>query len=264
MYGFWYSVKENYNFSTQELKELFFTSLAFAFMLTSFYTGLFIINADVRLSITDSALAFFILSLLVVFFAMYIHVALQKLVGIKLGYKVKYSYWLNGILLGLFLSVMTLGKVPVLSLFILPGAVTLEHLPKLRLGKFRYGMNAKDIARISLAGPLAHIIITLVLGVVYFNTGKNPIVFHLITANLLLLIYSMLPVPKLDIPTKIDSASDGLGIFFFSRKIYVLCAVIVLFYAIMIWVATSFSFVIAFTLGLLTTLIYSIVVKQPN
>jgi hypothetical protein len=264
MYGFWYSVKENYSFSTQELKELFFTSLAFAFTLTSHYAGLFVINTDVRLSITDSALSFFILSLLVVFLAMYIHVALQKLVGIKLGYKVKYSYWLNGILIGLFLSVMTLGKVSVLSLFILPGAVTLEHLPKLRLGKFRYGMNAKDIARISLAGPLAHIIITLVLGIVYFNTGKSAVVFHLITANLLLLIYSMLPIPKLDIPTKIDSASDGLGIFFFSRKIYVLCLVIVLFYAIMIWVATSFSFVIAFTLGLLTTMIYSIVVKQPN
>ena len=195
MYGFWYSVKEHYSFSSQELKELFFTSLAFAFMLTSYYEGLFQVSNDVHLVLSDKILFFFILSLLVVFIAMYFHIALQKLVGIKLGYNVKYQYWL-----------------------------TLEHIPKLRLGKFRYGTNAKDIARVSLAGPLSHVVIITILGILFFNTDKNPTVLHLITANLLLMIYSMLPVPKLDLPTKIDSASDGLGLFFYSRGVYVLCA----------------------------------------
>lgn len=264
MYGFWYSVRENYSFSRQELTELFWTSLAFAFMLTSYYENLFSINADVRIMITDTTLAFFVLALMVVFLAMYIHVSLQKLVGIKLGYKVKYTYWLNGILIGLFLSIMTLGKVPVLSIFILPGAVTLEHLPKLRLGRFRYGTNAKDIARVSLAGPLAHILLTMLLGIVFFITDKNQIVARLITANLLLLIYSMLPVPKIDFPTRIDSASDGLGLFFFSRKVYVLCALTVLFYAVLIWTLTIFSFVFAFILGLLALLVFSVTVKQPT
>lgn len=264
MYGFWYSVRENYSISKQELTELFWTSLAFAFMITSYYEHLFVVSTDVRIVITDSLLSFFILSLIVIFLAMYLHIALQKLVGIKLGYKVKYAYWLNGILIGLFISVVTLGKVPLLSIFILPGAVTLEHLPKLRLGKFRYGTNAKDIARVSLAGPLSHILFSSVLGIIYFSTNKNPVVFHLITANLLLLIYSMLPVPKIDVPTKIDSASDGLGLFFYSRKVYILCALTVLFYAILIWTANLFSFFLALLLALITTMIYVTVVKQPN
>jgi len=264
MYGYWYSVKENYSFTKQELLEVFWTSLAFAFMITSYYENLFVISTDVHLLITDKVASFFILSVMVVFLAMYLHIALQKLVGIKLGYKVKYTYWLNGILIGLFLSVVTLGKVPLLSIFILPGAVTLEHLPKLRLGKFRYGTNAKDIARVSLAGPLAHIIVSTILGIMYFSTNKNPVVLHLITANLLLLIYSMLPVPKIDVPTKIDSASDGLGLFFYSRKVYILCSVIVLFYAILIWTANLFSFFLALILGLVATMIYVTVVKQPN
>jgi len=264
MYGFWYSVKENFSFSKQEVLELFWTSLAFAFMLTSYYENLFSVANDVRIVITDSFVAFFILALMVIFLAMYIHISLQKLVGIKLGYKVKYSYWLNGILLGLFLSIMTLGKIPVLSLFILPGAVTLEHISKLRLGRFRYGTNAKDIARVSLAGPLAHIIITMILGIIFFLTNKNQIVAHLITANLLLLIYSMLPVPKIDFPTRIDSASDGLGLFFFSRKVYVLCALTVLFYSILIWATTVFSFVLAFLLGIVAMIIFSVTVKQPT
>ena len=216
------------------------------------------------MNISDKILFFFILSLLVVFIAMYFHIALQKLVGIKLGYNVKYQYWLNGIMLGLFLSVMTLGKIPLFSILILPGAVTLEHIPKLRLGKFRYGTNAKDIARVSLAGPLSHVVIITILGILFFNTDKNPTVLHLITANLLLMIYSMLPVPKLDLPTKIDSASDGLGLFFYSRGVYVLCAATFLIYAVLIWTASLFSFILAFILAFVATTVYSIAVKQPT
>jgi hypothetical protein len=264
MYGYWYSVKENFSFSTQELKELFWTSLAFAFTISAFYEKLFVIKNDIRIVITSNFLIFFVLALMVVFLAMYIHVGLQKLVGIRLGYKVRYAYWLNGILLGLFLSIMTLGLVPVLSVFILPGAVTLEHIPKLRLGRFRYGTNAKDIARISLAGPLAHILLTMILGVIFFVLDKNQVVAHLITANLLLLIYSMLPVPKIAIPTRIDSASDGLGLFFYSRKIYALCAATVLFYSILIWAASLFSFILAFILGALSLIIFSVVVRPPT
>jgi hypothetical protein len=264
MYGYWYSVRQNFSFSTQEIKELFWTSLAFAFMLASYYERLFVVVGDLRIVITDAFVAFFVLALMTVFLAMFLHVSLQKLVGIKLGYRVKYSYWLNGILLGLFLSVMTLGQIPVLSLFILPGAVTLEHITQLRLGKFRYGMNAKDIARVSLAGPLSHVILTMGLGILYFTFNRNQIIAHLITANLLLLIYSMLPVPKIDVPTKIDSASDGLGLFFYSRTVYILCALTVLFYAILIWATSLFSFVLAFLLGLLAMIIYSVSVKQPT
>lgn len=261
MYGYWHSVKENYSFSKDELKELFITSLAFAFMLTSYYEDIFAISGDIRIQLTDKAAFFFIFSLIAVFLAMYFHVALQKLVGIKLGYKVTYTYWLNGILIGLFLSVLTFGKIPVLSLFILPGAVTLKHVTTLRLGKFQYGMNAKDIARISLAGPLTHILIISFLGLIYFITDKNIVIGRLITANLLLLIYSMLPVPKIDIPTKINSASDGLGVFFYSRKIYLLCAITTLFYAILIWSMSIFSFTLAFGLGLVTLSLFSVTMR---
>jgi len=261
MYGYWHSVKENYSFNTDELKQLFITSLAFAFVLTSYYEDLFSISGDIRIVLSDKTVFFFILCLIAVVLAMYFHVALQKLVGIKLGYKVTYTYWLNGILIGLFLSVLTFGKIPLLSIFILPGAVTLTHVSTLRLGKFRYGTNAKDIARVSIAGPIAHILIVTILGAIYFATDKNPVVFRLITANLLLLIYSMLPIPKIDIPTKIDSASDGLGVFFYSRMIYLLCAITVLFYAVLIWSASIFSFVLAFLLGLVTIALFSVTMR---
>jgi hypothetical protein len=264
MYGYWYSVKQHFSFDRQELKELFWTSLAFAFVLTSYYQGLFAIEGDVRIVISDTLLAFFLVMLLVVFLSMYVHIALQKLVGIRLGYKVKYSYWLNGILFGLFIAIVTLGKVPLLSVFILPGAVTLEHIAALRLGRFRYGTNAKDIARVSLAGPISHMMLVMLLGILYFFTGKSSFIFTLISANLLLMIYSILPIPKIDFPTKMDSASDGLGLFFFSRRVYLLCAITFLFYSVLVWFVSVFSFVIAFSLAAAVLFVYSIAIQQPT
>ncbi|MGV8141356.1 MAG: hypothetical protein ACP5NW_02860 [Candidatus Woesearchaeota archaeon] len=264
MYGYWYSVKQHFSFSREELKELFWTSLAFAFVLTSYYQSLFVIEGDVRIVISDTLLAFFLLVLMAVFLSLYFHITLQKLIGIRLGYKVNYSYWLNGILIGLFISVVTLGKIPLLSVFILPGAVNIEHIPTLRLGKFRYGTNAKDIARVSLAGPISHIIIATMLGMVYYSTGKSPFIFTLISANLLLMIYSILPIPKIDFPTKMDSASDGLGLFFYSRSVYLLCAITVLFYCVLVWAASVFSFVLAFGLALVSLLVYAVAIQQPT
>jgi hypothetical protein len=262
MYGYWYSVKENYSFSKQELTELLWTALAFSFCITSYYADLFVVADDIRIVISDTLIGYFIVAFLVIFASLYAHIALQKLVGIRLGYVVKYSYWLNGIFLGLFLSVITLGKVPIISVFILPGAVILDHIPKLRLGKFRYGINTKDIARVSLAGPLSHVLIVTFLGLIFFATDKSPFVASLITANLLLMLYSVLPIPKVDSPIRMDSASDGLGLFFYARWVYVLCALTFLFYALLIWISTVFSFVMAFLLAGVVMIIYSVVLKK--
>jgi len=276
MYGYWYSVKQNYEFTKQELMELFWTSLAFAFVLAArewygskfssdVYSSLFMFsNSDIRLVLSGEKIAFFGILLIVVFLSMYFHVALQKLVGIRLGYKVIYSYWINGILIGLFLSILTFGRVPILSAFILPGAVHLEHIAKLRLGKFRYGVNAKDIARISVAGPLSHIFTITLLGMFFFSSDRSPIFLALITANIMLLIYSMLPIPKIDSPTKMDGASDGLGVFFFNRTVYILCLITVIIYSILILLTTAFSFTLAFVLALVATGVYGIATKQPT
>lgn len=259
MYGFWYSVKQHYSFTWKELREVFWTALAFSFILTAYYKGFMY-----KPIIIEDTLGTFIALLVCCLIALYIHVALQKLVGIKLGYKVTYEYWINGLLICVFLSFLTFGTIPVISMLIFPGSVMMESVPALRLGKFRHGTNAKDIARVSLAGPMAHILMVIVLGILYLSAGKSDILFKFITVNLLLLIYSMLPIPKIDIPTRINGASDGLGIFFFSRTIYILCLATCVFYAILIWAASIFSFIIAFILGLIATIVYMITVEQKN
>lgn len=258
MYGYWHSVKENFSFSRKELTQLFWTSLAFGFALSFRKWG--VGDAfDVLEGLFNLLLA-----AVVVLLSMYIHVSLQKLVAIKLGYKATYSFWLNGVLFSIFLAFLSYGYIA----FILPGAVMIESVPKLRLGKFRYGLNLKDIARVALAGPVAHILIILLIGPLFF-VGRSDVILSIIIVNLLLAIYSALPIPKIDVPSKMDSGSDGLGLFFFSRTLYVLVLITIVIFTALVFTSAStvglgWLFIIAFVIGCIFSLLYSASLEQKN
>ncbi len=257
MYGFFYAVKQYFSFERKEIAGVLWTSIAFSFILTAFFKGF--LRKPVVL---EDTVMFLILAFIFITLSLWLHVAFQKVMAIKLGYSATYAYWLNGVLISFFFSFFTLGYVP----FILPGSVSIEHIPKLRLGKFRYGTNLKDIARVSLAGPLTHIILVLIAGLFYMWTGatRDGALYLFIIINLFLAVLSCLPLPKFDIPKRMDAGSDGLGLFFFSRTIYVLVFMTIVCYAILILFAQVWSFILAFILGVVFAIIYSIAIEQQN
>ncbi|GIU69368.1 MAG: hypothetical protein KatS3mg002_0604 [Candidatus Woesearchaeota archaeon] len=259
MYGYWFSVREHFNFSRSEISQLFWTSLAFGFALSFRKWG-----SGESVDFTVGILNLFFATIAVLL-SLYIHVSLQKLVAIKLGYKATYSYWLNGVLFTIFLAFLSFGYVA----FLLPGSVMIEHIPKLRLGKFRYGINLKDIARVALAGPLSHILIVLIVGPIFFMTGREENLLSLIIINLLLAIYSTLPIPKIDTPSKMEGGSDGLGLFYYSRTLFVLVFVTVVVFAALVFssatlIGIGWLFLISFIIGCIISLLYSIWIEQKN
>jgi hypothetical protein len=79
----------------------------------------------------------------------------------------------------------------------------------------------------------------------------------------------MLPVPKIDIPTKMDSGSDGLGVLYFSRTIYVLSLATLVAYLVLIYSSTTIKnlgwlFIVAFLVGAIFATVYSLSVEQKN
>lgn len=260
MYGLGYSLKQYFKFSRKEMNEIFWTSLAFAFILTfrKWGSGK---NVDLASGLTNLGLA-----LLFVLIAMFAHVSLQKVVAIRLGYTATYSFWLNGLLLCVLLTFLSVGYI----VFILPGAVMLQHTPLIRLGKYRFGPNLKDIARVGLAGSMSHVVLIMVIGLFYFYGGHNEWLFAFIIINLFLAVYSLLPVPKIDLPTKMDAGSDGLSMFFFSRTMFVLVFSTIFVYSILVYIAAnSYAtlgglFIVAFIIGCILSIAYSISVEQKN
>jgi len=259
MYGYWYSVHQYFKFERKEVTQLFWTSLIFGFILSFRKWGLGS-KPDIVVGLANLVLAF-----VIVMVSMLAHVSLQKLVAIKLGYSGTYTYWMNGLLLSLLLGFITVGYFT----FILPGSVQIEHIPKLRLGKFRYGINLKDIARVALAGAVAHVLMIMIIGIFYFASGRNEVLLAFIVVNILLAIFSMLPVPKIDIPRRMDAGSDGLGMFYFSRTLYVLVLATILIFSGLVFLATSYAklwwfFILAFLLGCVFAIIYSVTIEQKN
>lgn len=262
MHGLRYSLKEYFRFSGKELREIIWTSIAYALILTFRQWG---IGKTVDI---QAGISHLIIALIFVFLAMYAHVSLQKIVAIRLGYTATYQYWLNGLLFCVVLAFLTNGASGVIGL-ILPGAITVQLVPKLRLGKFRFGVNLKDVARIGMAGSIAHILLVMIFGFFYFYAGRSDIVFTFMVINLFLAVYSMLPIPKIDVPTKMDSGSDGLAVFFFSRTLYILIFVTVLVFSLLVFFAISYAtltwlFFLSFALGCLASIIYSKTIEQSN
>ncbi len=257
MFGYKYALKQNFSFTAQELRQMFTTSFVFAFILTALFKGFLR-----QRIILEETLLFFAVILVFILFSMGFHISMQKAAAIRLGYKATYTYWTNGILLSLFLNFMSFGFIP----FIFPGSVQIAHLPKLRLGKFRYGANLKDLGRVCVAGPLAHVFLIIIAGAVYLvvNGTKDGYLYAFIGVNMFLAFYSILPIPKLDLPTKMDAGSDGLGLFFFSRIIYFWVLAVILLYLLLIILGSIFSIVLAFLLGSIGTIVYVILLDQKN
>lgn len=261
MYGFSYSVQKHFRFSSKELTQLFWTSFVFAFILSFRKWG--DAQLDIGLGLINLLTAF-----LLSFLAMLAHVSVQKLVAIKLGYTATYSYWVNGLLLCALIAFMTNGYSAYIG-FILPGSIAIQHVAQMRLGKFRYGLNLKDIARVALAGPLSHVLLAMVFGAVYFWFGKSETLLYFVFINLFLAIWTCMPIPKIDVPTKMDAGSDGLGLFFFSRTLYVLVISTIMVYAVLVFTATtaaSFAwlFILAFIIGCLLSAIYAVTLEQKG
>jgi hypothetical protein len=247
MGDFLFRVRTHYKFTKQERNELIIAAIICAFILTFRKWGS--TTFDAAQGITNLIVAFVALCVL-----LFIHISAQKLIAIKLGYEATYSYWLNGLFAGIIISFVTYGYLPVL----LVGTVTIAHVERLRLGRFRYGLNYKDLAKISFAGPLASIAVILVLQP-FFNlagagAGFHQLITDLIWMNVLLTVYALLPFKN----------TTGLNIIVSSRIAYVFCLAFAIIFSLLVLAANLFNVILALVLAVLTTIIFGTLVDKPD
>ncbi|MBW2991492.1 hypothetical protein KY348_07370 [Candidatus Woesearchaeota archaeon] len=194
----------------------------------------------------------FIVLAILLLISFLIHFSAQKLVALKLGYESRYKYWLNGILLSLVVCFFTYGYFPLFF----TGSLWHQDIPKLRIGVFRGGVRHKDLGLIAFAGPFSNMIIALLLAPVFLAT-KSSFVQAVIIINLLIAIYSLIPVPTFEKLRQFKGGTTGLYLFIASRWAYVLVLATFVAYAVLLWLIPGiFSFIIALILGIITTIIY--------
>ena len=266
MRTYYHRVQEGFSFALGEHQQLLFTSIVAGFILAFRKWGVEEFNFLAGFFNT-------ILAFIVVLGSLYLHVAAQKLAGLKVGYFPQYRAYPTLLTIGFILAFFTNGIIP----FFPPGCLHIETNERMRLGKLRKGYTMWEASHVTFAGPLANIVLAAILGLVY-QIIPLSIIYTVITINLLIAVYAMLPIPQFYMPSKeqVKSMSGqlvtggnplynlqfreggpvGLFIFMHSRIFFVLLLSLVVFYAGLIYTVNVFAIFLAFILSLVTTVIY--------
>jgi hypothetical protein len=242
-------VERRFTFSRKEMFYLFIISATSAFAITiSKGWGLFDVTKSEGVFAYLSNL---ILMFIMIFIFLIMHFSIQKIMALKMGYDSEYKIWMNGLLISLMVCFLSWGYLPLFF----TGALWMTAIPKLRVGTFRGGVMQKDLALIAFSGPFINLIAIGIIAPFYMVTGSS-LLYSAIVINLLIAIYSLLPIPTFEKFRQFKGGTTGLYILIFSRWVYILVFAFVLIYAMLILIAHIFSYILAILLGGLATIIY--------
>jgi Zn-dependent protease len=249
MHEFASRIESRFRFTVKELSSLLITALVSAFGVT-IAKGWNVFDL-----VGGSGVAPYVLNLLLVaaliLVCFLIHFSAQKVVALKLGYSSEYKMWLNGLLLGPIICLFSYGYLPLFF----SGTLFYDVVPKLRAGVFRGGVKHKELGAMAFAGPFSNIVLVGILAPAYLAT-KAPFLKTFIILNLLVAVFSLLPIPTFERVRQFSGGTTGLYLLIASRWVFVLVFAIVLAYSLLIILFSLFSYILAIIIGIVVAVIY--------
>lgn len=192
-------IKRYFYFTPLEIRSLIIAILAIAFIISFGEWGY-----GEEFSLKVGAFNFFN-AILIVALSFLIHISVQRIWSLGVGYKLEWKMWGFGLLFGVIMAFLSNGYV----WLILPGGFIVHHIAGHRLGWFRYGINYWAIGLIAVTGTFATIFFAAIFkalsGFVF-----NSLIQKVITFNIAYALYSLVPIPPL----------DGSRTFYGSRMLY--------------------------------------------
>ncbi|RLE39050.1 hypothetical protein DRJ17_02010 [Candidatus Woesearchaeota archaeon] len=199
MYNWYDKIKRYFRFSKREFTGLILTILIFGFIFgIDDKTG----SKELGFYWYHNLLSMF----LIVTLAVVVHISIQKIYALKLGYKAEFKAWYLGLFVSLVIALISQAKL----LIILPGAIILTKMAKHRLGYFPYGVNVGAHSMVSAAGPLSNLALAFIFYLLRTPFQGNPLINTAIFVNIWFAIFSVLPIPY----------TDGMNIFFGNKLAY--------------------------------------------
>lgn len=229
-----YANKQIFNYTSKELWHFILTSLVAGFLLSMRKWGVDEFDPVIGLG---NLILYIIIFLIVYFF----FITAQKWLGAAMGYEVRYEIWTYGPIIAALLTFYLVLIFPTFDFLVLLyiGTVTLKEIPELRLGKFRRGLNVKDMLIVGLAGPLFILLLILVLfQPLYFVTESSTLYFTIVIASLILFFTSW-PFPKM----------NGINILIKSRVGWLLYFTFSLLFVLLISTLQVWAYLVAIVLA---------------
>jgi len=205
-------IKRYFKFTPLEIRSLIIAILAIAFIISFKEWG--IGRFDLKLGLFN-----YFNAILIVALSFLVHISIQRLWALSIGFRLEWKMWSFGLLFGLIMAFLTNGLVWI----ILPGGFIVHHMAGHRLGFFRYDINYWAVGLIAVTGPFASILLAAIfksLSVVV----ANSLIQKVIVFNIAFALYSLLPIPPL----------DGSKTFFGSRMLYAFSSFVIIAAAILL------------------------------
>src|SRR3989338_1912928 len=229
-------IKRYFMFTPLEIRSLIIAVLITAFVF-SFREWGYGDNFSLRIGVFN-----YFNAILIVGLSFLVHISIQRIWSLGIGYRQEWKMWTFGLLLSLIMVFLTNGAI----WLILPGGFFVHHLGGHRLGWFRYDINYWALGLIAVTGTFA----TIFFAALFKALGvfvANSLIEKLITFNIAYALYSLIPLPPL----------DGSRTFYGSRMLYafstsfILAAAILLSSSIGVGIALLSSFFIGVVLWVL-------------
>ena len=222
------NIRRYFSFSGEEIRAIAIGVLTMAFVFTFDDWGGTTFDFA-------SGIGNFINAAIVSTLALVAHHGAQRIAGLYVGFKAEWRIWIYGIIASVILAFLTKGKL----IFFAPGGMVAYHMAGHRLGAFRYGLNYWAMSLSALMGPLTNMMLAVFFKILQGFLPNNGLIKAAIIINLLLAVFTMLPIPPL----------NGAHLFFISRLTYVfsftgIVSMAVLLYLFNVWVAVLLGILI--------------------
>ncbi len=205
-------VFKHFKFSKQEIRDIAIVILVLGFILSFKHWGYE--SFDAKTGFTN-----LILMIIAVAISLFLRISLQKMIAVKKGATVEYKMWLLGLFIALYVAFISNGD----WYFMIPGGIAIASLTAHRISRKSQELEFKEIRFISLAGPMASLILALIFKAIYLSGTTNLFISKMATLNFVLAICTMLPIPELErLLARKQSTHwvEGLAIFYSGRIKY--------------------------------------------
>lgn len=239
---------ENYfAFSQKEVRDLLIATLiiGFIFSFNDWGTTTF----DFVIGLKNFLLVSFLVAL-----AFFVHLSVQRILALAIGFKAEFKVWWVGLALSLIIVFITGTLLGVGLPVILPGGVVLAILVRHRLGEFRYGFNYWENGVIAVYGPISNLALAFLFKIALYIFPQSWFLQKALLINIVFAICTALPIPPL----------DGINMFFASRGWYVFTFFLIIACSLLIYFTGIILTVIGGAIiALAATLIYHLTIEYP-
>lgn len=190
-----------------------------------------------------------LLSGLIVAIVFLVHDFAQRFWALAIDFRKEYKMWGIGLVLGVVAAFLFRGEV----WLIVPAGFIVHHMVSHRLGWFRYGINYFAIGMIALAGPLALVVLLMILNLLSLQFA-GPFLDKMMLVTAVYAITSMVPIPPL----------DGSKVYFASRMLYAFMMPVIVIATILLLIDMNviLAIVISLILALVMWVAYYLLYEQ--